>query len=234
MNSLVSVVIPTLNEGNYLERCLISLSKQEEHDNFEVIVVDGRSSDNTVKIAERYADKVIISRKKSPGVQRNLGAKMARGNILAFIDADTVASKYWLKSIVKTFRDRSIVCMTGPLFPLEKIKEAYLYKFTNILQKILIKINYPVIWGASCAFKTDAFRKIKGFDKKLLTSEDHDISLRIRKIGKVVFNDNMLVFTSHRRFLENGIKAFLFYIEDVLDYFFLRKIKNTVHVLLNV
>lgn len=226
LNPLVSVIIPALNEEDYLEKCLVALKNQKGHEKFEIIVIDGGSSDNTVKIAKRHADKTVISKIKSPSTQRNLGAKIARGNILAFIDADTVASEYWMKNIVKAFQDQNIVGVTGPLFPLEKIKRSYLYNFTNFLEKILIKINYPLFWGASCAFRTDAFWKIKGFDKKLLTSEDHDISLRVRKLGKVAFDDNIVAFTSHRKFLENEREAFLLYMKDILEYFFLRKIRR--------
>lgn len=209
-----------------MERCLASLKNQEACDDFEIIVVDGGSSDATVKIAKRYADKVVVSQERSPSIQRNLGAKMATGRFLAFIDADTVASESWLEGIVEAFQDQNVACVTGPLFPLERIKRPYLYSLTNILQKILVRINYPLFWGASCAFRTDAFWKIEGFDEKLLTSEDHDISLRIRRIGKVAFNDDISAFTSHRKFLENERKAFFFYIRDILEYFFLRKIRT--------
>ena len=223
---MVSAIIPTLNEERYLERCLASLKNQKTCDNFEIIVVDGRSSDATVKIAKRYADKVVVSQERSPSIQRNLGAKMATGRFLAFIDADTVASESWLKGIVEAFQDQNVACVTGPLFSLERIKRPYLYSLTNILQKILVRINYPLFWGASCAFRTDAFWKIEGFDEKLLTSEDHDISLRIRRIGKAAFNDDISAFTSHRKFLENERKAFFFYLRDILEYFFLRKIRT--------
>lgn len=229
LNPIVSAIIPALNEERYLERCLASLKNQKTCDHFEIIVVDGGSSDATVKIAKRYADKVVVSQERSPSIQRNLGAKMAKGRFLAFIDADTVATKSWLKGIVKALRDQNLACVTGPLFPLEKIKRPYLYSLTNILQKILVRINYPLFWGASCGFRADAFWKIEGFDERLLTSEDHDISLRIRRIGKAAFKDEISAFTSHRKFLENEKGAFFFYIKDVLEYFFLRKIR-TAHM----
>ena len=204
---------------------MVSLKNQEGCEDSEIIVVDGGSTDATVKIAERYADRVLISSKKSPSIQRNLGAKTATGNLLAFIDADTVASEFWLKGIVEAFQDQSVVCATGSLFSLEKIRRPYLYDLTNTLQRILVKLNYPLFWGASCAFRANAFRKINGFDEKLLTSEDHDISLRIRKVGKVVFYDKIRAFTSHRKFLENERKAFLSYVKDILEYFFVRTLK---------
>jgi glycosyltransferase involved in cell wall biosynthesis len=204
---------------------LISLRTQEGCEDSEIIVVDGGSIDATVKIAEQYADRIVISPRKSPSIQRNLGAKTATGDVLAFLDADTVASESWLKGIVDAFQDQSVVCATGSLFSLEKIKRPYLYDLTNTLQKILVKVNYPLFWGASCAFRACAFRQIKGFDEKLLTSEDHDISLRIRKIGKVVFDDKIRAFTSHRKFLENERKAFFSYVKDILEYFFVRTLK---------
>lgn len=228
---MVSTIIPTLNEEDYLERCLISLRKQKGSENSEIIVVDGGSSDATVEIAERYADKVVVSLEKSPSIQRNLGARMAAGSVLAFIDADTVASKSWLKGIIETFQNQDIACVTGPLFPLEKIKRPYLYSLTNALQKILVRVNYPLFWGASCAFRTEAFWKIAGFDEKLLTSEDHDISLRIRKIGEVAFDDRIRAFTSHRKFLDKEEKAFFSYVKDILGYFFLRNLR--VHLRAN-
>ena len=60
-----------------------------------------------------------------------MGAKIAEGEILAFIDADTVASYCWLRSIVRTFEDENVVAVTGPLLPLENIKRLYLYKIVD-------------------------------------------------------------------------------------------------------
>lgn len=226
LNPAISVIIPTLNEEPYVQQCLSSLKNQECTCNFEIIVVDSGSSDNTLRIAKQYANHIIISPERNPGVQRNLGAKKAKGKIVAFIDADTVASRYWLANIVKTFQDKKVVAVIGPLLPLEKIRRFYIFKFTNTLQRILIKINYPLFWGASCAFRTNAFWKVEGFDQTLLTSEDHDISLKIKKIGKVVFDNNMLAFTSYRRFLKNERKAFFFYMKDVIEYFILRPVRT--------
>jgi glycosyltransferase involved in cell wall biosynthesis len=222
------VVIPTLNEEQYLQKCLASLKNQEGHDNFEIIVVDGGSSDGTLKIAKKYTNNIMLSNIQSPGIQRNLGAKKAKGKILAFIDADTVASKNWLENIVKTFQDKGVVAVTGPLLPLEKIRRWHLYIFVNSLQRLLTKINYPLFWGASCAFRTTAFWRVKGFDKTLLTSEDHDMSLKIKKIGKVKFNENILAYTSHRKFLKNEQEAYFLYVKDIFDYFILKKMRKYI------
>ncbi|MEM3562636.1 MAG: glycosyltransferase [Candidatus Jordarchaeaceae archaeon] len=76
---LISVVVPTLNEQDNIERCLRSIILQEVSEPFEVIVCDGGSIDGTVSIAERYADKVVLSSEKGACAQRNLGAKVSGG-----------------------------------------------------------------------------------------------------------------------------------------------------------
>ena len=225
---LVSAIIPTLNEEKYLEGCLVSLKNQSGDFDLEIIVTDGGSVDNTLVIAKKYADKVVISDIRGPSVQRNFGARIAQGEILVFIDADTVASKDLLKNFVETFKDKYVVGVIGPIYPLEKIKMAYLYTLTNAFQKFLVKINYPLFWGASCGFRRSAFWEINGFDTKLNTSEDHDISLRIKNLGKIVFNDKILAFTSHRRFIQNENKTFYFYIKDIIDFFLFRNIVRKI------
>src|SRR5208283_3947011 len=91
----VSVIIPTWNEENYLERCLMSLKRQSLKDPFEVIVVDGGSSDRTLEIAHKFTQDVLVLPGKPVGAARNIGASRATGNLLAFLDADTSASKNW-------------------------------------------------------------------------------------------------------------------------------------------
>ena len=225
-NPLLSVIVPTLNEEKYLEHTLKSIKNQDYRGKYEIIVVDSNSKDKTVKIARKYADKVLISSKRNSSSQRNLGAKKAKGNILAFLDADTIVDKHWVKSIFQIMSKEDIVGVTGSFYPLENIKGKYLYSLANNFQRILIKLKYPLFNGASCAFKKDVFLKIGGFDENLKMSEDHDISLRMVKYGKMVFNSEMIAFTSARRFLKDRNGALFFYINDILDYFVLRKFKR--------
>lgn len=97
---LLSVVIPTYNEEKDIGNCLNSLFKQS-YKNFEIIVVDDGSTDNTKNIVKKSKKvKLIEGEHKGPGFSRNLGAKRAKGKILIFVDADMIFDKDYLKHLV--------------------------------------------------------------------------------------------------------------------------------------
>ena len=101
-----SVVIPCFNEENYLKRTIKSLQSQDYKGNFEIIVVDNNSTDNTAIIAKRLGVRVISE--KNPGVcfARQKGTLSASGSIVISTDADTVFKKNWLSKIDKKFEWR--------------------------------------------------------------------------------------------------------------------------------
>lgn len=101
----ISVVIPVYNEEDVIIDCLSSLDRQT-HPNFEAIIVDDGSTDNTLKLVKEYkSDKyelvIIKQNHKGPGAGRNLGVKEATGEILVFVDADMTFDKDFLKRLVK-------------------------------------------------------------------------------------------------------------------------------------
>ncbi len=109
----ISVVVPALNEEKYIESCLKSL-KSQSYKPLEIIVCDGNSEDRTREIARKYADKVIIEKRRSAAAERQKGAKIAKGEIIAFIDSDTIAEKDWLKKIADAFsKDENVVAVYG-------------------------------------------------------------------------------------------------------------------------
>ena len=104
----ISVIVPTLNEENYIEGCLESISKQTiPRDKYEIIVSDGSSTDRTVEIANKYADLVVVSEKRGIWWGRNYGAEYARGRFLVFIDADTQIKKDYLETVSQVHGERS-------------------------------------------------------------------------------------------------------------------------------
>lgn len=201
-----SVIITTKNEEKLLESCLISI-KNQTFKNFEIIVTDSNSRDRTVKIARKYADKVIV-RKTNVSAGRNLGAANAKGDLLVFVDGDTILLPDTLEKTVKMFRDKKVVGATCPVLPLtSETKYVWMYMFYNRFVKSSIKVRRPQVTGLYCVYKKDAFQKIGGFDENVGVLEDFHLSWRISKLGKIKFVDSTFVLTSHRRLKKMGIRV---------------------------
>lgn len=108
---LFSVIIPTYNEDRYIARCLASLQKQEleTHDQMEIIIVDDGSTDMTIKKVKQFADiKLLHQQHQGPAIARNLGAKMARGEILIFVDADMEFEPDFIKHLVDPIKQGQV------------------------------------------------------------------------------------------------------------------------------
>jgi len=222
----ISVIIPTKNEEKNIEKCLNSLKNQTYKD-FDIWVVDAHSTDKTVEIAKKYTDNVIIAETKFPGEARNLGVKNSRGKIVAFIDADTIAPKEWIEIIAKDFSERDIVALGGVLKPLEP----------RLIDKIMFKINsdwwyrFTALFGfyqlgtPNCAYLREVFLKAGGFNEEMSMLEDTELSLRIKRYGKVFIDKNLYTFNSTRRFKQEGyISIFFRYLIAYTNMFLGRKV----------
>jgi len=202
----ISVIIPTLNEEKYLLRCLDSLCRSRKKP-VEIIVVDGGSKDHTVALAEQYAEKVLLEPARPVGAARNIGAKHAEGEILAFIDADTMACQEWLEEIARTFDSSPrAVGVTGPTLPYEGThldKLAY-HIATGWAQRFSLKLGRPHVAGFNCAYRKSAFWNAGGFVEDRVLSEDVMLSLRMKHQGQIVFNPKMIAYTSLRRIKKYG------------------------------
>ncbi len=112
-NPKISVIVPVYNYQNHLRKTLISIREQTFKD-YELIVVDDCSTDNSAKVARELADKVIVNKKNSgPAVSRNKGIKAAKSDIIVFIDSDCMATKNWLSVLFKTLNDSTIDAVIG-------------------------------------------------------------------------------------------------------------------------
>ncbi len=206
----VSVIIPTLNEEKYIRYPLDGLRWQTFRD-FEIIVVDSYSTDRTRDIALKHA-KVIERPKRGMSNARNNGARIAKGSILIFIDADTMPERETLKAYVSAFEDRNIVAATGPMRPLERatpfIRLSYLL-LSVYLSRLLSAFGRLSISGSNFAVRRDAFENAGGFDEKLVTNESHSLSRKLRKYGRVSYVDGARVRTSVRRITRWGLFRYL-------------------------
>ncbi|MGC9149793.1 MAG: glycosyltransferase [Candidatus Micrarchaeia archaeon] len=199
-NPKVSVIVPTLNEERYIEKTLLSIKNQMLNFPIEIIVSDGKSNDKTVKIAKKYANKIIIYNKRSPAIQRNMGAKYAKGEYLIFVDADTILLPNTIQEILKVLKKKNVSLVACPIFPIEyKLPNFFLFWFFNQFSKTSIKTKKPQIVGIIMGTKKKDFLKVKGFDEKKNIFEDYDFSEKISKIGKISIVNSTFVLTSSRR-----------------------------------
>lgn len=207
MAIFVSIIIPTLNEENYLEPTLKAIRNQSYEGSCEIIVSDGGSNDKTLKIAEKYADKVIRIKRQGIGIGRNAGAKVAKGEIMVFIDADTLLIYNTLTEIVKAFKAKEIVGVAVPLLPISsKVGDILIFLGVNRFVKFNIEHgrgNARVV-GACCAYRKSVFDEVGGFDEELEALEDFNLSEKISNLGKIKYVKETMALVSTRRITKWG------------------------------
>jgi glycosyltransferase involved in cell wall biosynthesis len=203
---MISVIIPTFNEEENIAQCLVSLSHQTVPRNeYEIIVVDGGSKDATCDIARKYADRVFTQTSKKVGGARNDGVNAARGEIVATTDADCILPPNWIFQLEEDFRVPDIVQVYGPVYPIE---EGLSNRFSLLLANTFSRIGYYsrtfyYTLGCNTAFKKDAFVKA-GMYRCIDAGDDLEIAMRMKDLGKILFDGRLQVGFSMRRYQKFG------------------------------
>lgn len=182
---LVSAIVPTKNEAKRIETCLQSIKGQNRP--IQIIVVDNFSRDNTVKIAKKYTP-YVFQRGPERSVQRNFGAKKAKGDWLLFVDADMELGVNVVKEVVDFAQRGSFEAIVIP----EKVKGDNFWARCLALEKDLYQ-NLPYLWAARF-FKKEAFFKLGGFDEDLVAGEDWDLHQRAKKKGLKIGNIKSVIY----------------------------------------
>jgi rSAM/selenodomain-associated transferase 2 len=221
--SNVSIIIPTLNESATLGRTLRHLSLLNPAPR-EILVVDGGSLDNTVEIAKKAGIQAIASEKVGRSPQMNRGAKIATGEILCFLHADTLLPDDAIAVIEETLSDSTIVCggfislMTGTKTTRWGITFHNYIKtyYTPLLfRPHLFVRGLRILFGDQAMFcRRKDFWDCGGFDGELPIMEDADLCLRLLPKGKIRLV-NRVVQCSDRRVAKLGVlkaNAIYFYI----------------------
>jgi glycosyltransferase involved in cell wall biosynthesis len=209
-----SIIIPAYMEEGYIEKCLLSMiGQQYKRTEFEIIVSDARSTDQTVEIAHRYSDIVVVEDRKGIAYGRNMGAKKACGEILIFIDADAVLDKDFLKYCHEEFSDPKIIGMTGIAKPSDGgIMQRLVYRCTYGMVRFFNLLGLSLFPGICAAYRRTAFANIAGFREDFGIVEDLDLSRRISRFGKCTINKKAFVSVSTRRLEKNLFMTVLFHI----------------------
>ncbi|RLG48582.1 MAG: hypothetical protein DRO06_01110 [Thermoproteota archaeon] len=209
----VSVIVPARNEERYIGRCLRALRNQR--DDLEIIVVDGASTDRTREIAEEYADAVLVEdRPRGPGAARNMGALMASGDVLAFVDADTVVSRGWSRAVIESI-EGGAAGVTGPILPLPEESSPLLDILYATAYEVMVRITFllgaPHMLGLNVAYEREGFVSAGMFPEGVRVSEDVILSMRVAAGRRLRFDTRMAAFTSARRLRSYGISSAMYY-----------------------
>ncbi len=214
MLSELSIVIPTLNEENYLPTLLTDLSRQKFDGKLQVIVVDGESTDRTIPVAQKFvkqlADLTILQTKKGVSHQRNTGAEKAKYDHIIFMDADIHLKPDFLDALSKKVSaDELIIASTFQ----------WMYG-NNVIDTVVLCLAYVVIFsmmlfnpltpGALILVSKSIHQKIHGFTEGVILGEDIDYGKRAHKAGATYhFFFGPIAYQSLRRVRKKGRWALL-------------------------
>jgi glycosyltransferase involved in cell wall biosynthesis len=196
----VSVVIPVFNGGQFVGQAILSVLKQTWRD-LEVIVVDDGSTDETPSVVGEFGDRILYLRQERQGVSvaRNAGIRAARGEYLAFLDADDVWLPQKLQRQIECLNDNPDVGAVGcghyvvdrELNILEKkIPSCWQSPLEDLL---LFRSNWG-LFSSTLLVRRSVIERVGGFDPSLSTSADWDLAIRIARQCGVTFVGEPLVY----------------------------------------
>lgn len=188
----ISVIIPAYNEENSIGDCIDSLLKQSVKD-VEIIIVDDDSTDRSVEVAKDFPVKILFQKHLGAGMARNLGASVASGEILVFVDADMTFDHEFIEKLTKPIRDGEAIGTFS--------KEEYVLNKNNVWSKCwninrnlpvgrMHPNNYPDKQPVFRAILKSEFDKVKGFDG-IGYVDDHTLA---KKLGVEAVNAPNAVF----------------------------------------
>ena len=182
INPFFSVVIPTYNQAQLLKTCLNSIFKQT-FNNYEIIVIDNHSKDNTSDIINKNKKKVIYKKINNNGViakSRNLGIKLSKGKWIAFLDSDDYWDKNKLKKIYQLIKRHSfkVICHSEWIInSLNEKNKIWTYgPYKKKFYQLLLKHGNRLSTSATIVEKNFLYKNKILFneEKSFITAEDYD------------------------------------------------------------
>lgn len=202
---LVSVIVPVYNGEATINRCIESLLAQDyPKERYEIIVVDNNSTDKTIELVRQYPVLVLEESKQGPAAARNRGLTCARGEIVAFIDADSFAEAQWLRELVKPFSDPAVGGVGGVIEGTSRATTVERYgDDKRTFHHQLSRFSFlPYLITGNAAFPKARIDSVGGFDENFTNpaGEDVDLSWRIQLDAPCtfVFAEKAVVYHKHR------------------------------------
>lgn len=196
----ISVVIPTFNEEKYLALTLESL-RHLEHLPDEILIIDSNSTDKTRDVAKKYGARIVIEKARGIGLARQRGLEEAKGDIIAFTDADTIVPHNWLSKILDSLQIPGVVGVYSGVHVYDGWWPYRIHIAINI--PLLIEIHQllgmPMPPGQNMAFWKSSGIKAGGYPIDFKIGEDMEMAQRLLKVGKFVYRRDNYVTSSGRR-----------------------------------
>jgi len=196
---LVSVIVPAYNERELIGACLDSLLRQQSAPSYEIIVANNASTDDTAAIASAKGVRVVEEPLKGYVHALCRGVASARGDILAFTDADSCVPPHWLARLCRGLEDPRVVAVGG------------IFAFADASPWLagaqrVASAFYRDLCGANVAVRREAFEAVGGFEGVANFGADTVLTQRLRSVGRVVIDHSLVVATSARRFREHWLR----------------------------
>ncbi len=193
----VSVVVGIRNEERFIEECIESLLKLDYPQNYyEILIVDGMSTDKTQDLVQKYPVRLLLNERKNVAAARNLGVENSRGDLVAFTDGDCKVDPQWLGILVREMQSapEEVVCVGGPnlIFDTDPVfgrvvgysQETFLGSGGSAQSKNSSKKHYVnSLPNCNAMYKKSAIKEVRGFDEKFVVGQDGDLNYRIGKKG---------------------------------------------------
>ena len=204
---MLSIVIPTLNERDNIDRLIGHLKPQMEEGD-EIIVVDAYSNDGTREIVKKHGAKIVLQKPSGIGLAKTEGARQSANEVLVFLDADCIPSENFLSAIRLHFRNNEVDAVGGlDLYESESAFWKFMYDTYSKGVFYSAALNHRLTgkyWIAAnnSAYKKDTLFSVGGL--RSVICEDVDMMQRLPPSKHVVYDSSLVLTLSDRRFREGG------------------------------
>lgn len=209
-----SIIVPVYNGERTIGACLDSLVKQDyPSDLYEILIVDNNSTDKTRDIIQEYPVTLLHERAiQTSYAARNKGISTARGEIVAFTDADCIAAPDWLRELVTPFKEVTVGGVGGQVLdsdPQNEVEQfiCSLQLFSHYRQE---NSYLPVLMTNNAAYRRENLLALGSFNDRLYTGADIDLAWRVQLVAgaQVVYAPRAVIYHVHRSTLKSMARQF--------------------------
>ncbi|MBL7196622.1 MAG: glycosyltransferase [Candidatus Omnitrophica bacterium] len=203
----VSIIVPVYNAEKTIRKCIESLLNID-YMQYDILIIDDESTDKTKEILSEYKNRIHIieSQHSGPSRCRNIAAKDAKGDFIAFTDSDCIVDKDWITELLKGFVNQKVASVGGSQYSPED--ETYFgnrvqdfFDITGFLggyiknkkREDIVEVQHNP--SCNAIYRREVFLEIGSFDEKLWPCEDVDLDYRLKKKGFVfMYNPKAIVY----------------------------------------